>query len=150
MGVITPNCLQFLTPQQDVNIYILNTVNCNLPCTSDISSLGHWVVICVEGRHDEMGDFYKWHKIEIFDCLGDYIYNTNIETFIKKFPVVVRQNVNICMTFCSYYCLVYAFYRARNYPHLHCIYLLTKLSNIKHSCKRLYSLPVYCSTGKND
>ena len=150
MAVITPKCLKFITPKIGSFIYVLNTIENDLPHAID-GACGHWLVITVESRHsqtDKMGgrskdDFCKWHKIDIFDCSGDKRYCHAIESFIAQFTIISRKNIDIYQTYCGYYCLAYAYYKVRHYSHYQCLYMLNKILDIRKLCFKLYCCSVF-------
>ena len=149
MAVIKPSCLQYLKPGEDDGIYILNTIEerSDLP----VRRCGHWVVVCIEARHcpigllggTSKGKSYKWYKIDIFDCLGNTIYDQYIEMFIKQFTITRRHNIFINTGYCGYYCLVYIYYKCRSYSHYYCLKLVGCISHIRNYCLNIYSAPLF-------
>jgi hypothetical protein len=92
---------------------------------------GHWIVMIL----------HLDSEIEIFDCSGSSRdkYNENIRTFLTGYRDVRMNSEHISDSNCGFFCLLYVYYRSRDYSAAQTITILEGVVDVRKECMSLYS-----------
>ena len=136
MAVIPSEALPYVKPDNRKRCYIVNTMarkKCDSPLGTPgaLGGLrkGHWLLIVV--IHGEV--------VELFDSLGqDETWNGDIMTFINHHGYINVNSHILSSTLCGYYCLTYAYYRARGFEIVEVLDILKNTQDVESLCLTLF------------
>ena len=142
MAVIPSEALPYVQPDYRKRCYIVNTM-ARKKCYSPLGALGalgglgglgvprkgHWLLIVI--IHGE--------AVELFDSLGqDGTWNGDIMTFINHHGYINVNGRVLASSLCGYYCLAYAYYRARGIETVEVLDILKNTVDIESHCLTLF------------